>query len=64
MTLLSATDLTRVYPVRVGLCRRKVPLFAVSEVSFGIASIPSVMVQGTFDGRSIIFIHSTPLLLR
>jgi dipeptide transport system ATP-binding protein len=46
MTLLSATDLTRVYPVRVGLRRRKVPLYAVSEVSFTIAPARTLAVVG------------------
>jgi dipeptide transport system ATP-binding protein len=46
MTLLSATDLTRVYPVRVGLLRRLVPLFAVSEVSFTIAPASTLAVVG------------------
>jgi dipeptide transport system ATP-binding protein len=45
-TLLSATDLTRVYPVRVGLRRRKVPLFAVSEVSFSVAPARTLAVVG------------------
>jgi len=45
-TLLSATDLTRVYPVRVGLRRRKVPLFAVSEVSFSLAPARTLAVVG------------------
>ena len=44
--LLSVTDLTRVYPVRVGLRRRKVPLFAVSEVSFSIAPARTLAVVG------------------
>ncbi len=46
MTLLSATGLTRVYPVRVGLRRRKMPLFAVSEVSFSIAPARTLAVVG------------------
>ena len=46
MTLLSATDLTRVYPVRVGLRWRKMPLFAVSEVSFSIAPARTLAVVG------------------
>jgi len=46
MTLLSATDLTRVYPIRVGLRRRKLPLFAVSEVSFSIAPARTLAVVG------------------
>ncbi|HLB96916.1 MAG TPA: ATP-binding cassette domain-containing protein, partial [Acetobacteraceae bacterium] len=46
MTLLSATDLTRVYPVRVGLRRRRVSLFAVSEVSFSIAPARTLAVVG------------------
>jgi dipeptide transport system ATP-binding protein len=46
MTLLSVADLTRVYPVRVGLRRRKVPLFAVSEVSFTIAPARTLAVVG------------------
>jgi dipeptide transport system ATP-binding protein len=45
-TLLIATDLTRVYPVRVGLRRRKVPLFAVSEVCFSIAPARTLAVVG------------------
>jgi dipeptide transport system ATP-binding protein len=46
MTLLGATDLTRIYPVRVGLRRRKVPLYAVSEVSFTIAPARTLAVVG------------------
>ena len=46
MTLLGVTDLTRVYPVRVGLRQRKVPLFAVSEVSFSIAPARTLAVVG------------------
>jgi dipeptide transport system ATP-binding protein len=46
MTLLSAKDLTRVYPIRVGLRRRKLPLFAVSDVSFSMAPARTLAVVG------------------
>jgi dipeptide transport system ATP-binding protein len=45
-TLLSAEHLTRVYPVRVGLRRRKADLFAVSDVSFTIAPASTLAVVG------------------
>ncbi len=44
--LLDATELTCVYPVRVGLRRRKVPLYAVSDVSFSIAPARTLAIVG------------------
>jgi dipeptide transport system ATP-binding protein len=45
MTLLTVENLTRVYPVRVGL-RRLVPLYAVSEVSFTVSPGRTLAVVG------------------
>jgi dipeptide transport system ATP-binding protein len=46
MTLLAVQDLTRVYPIRVGLRRRPVPLFAVSDVTFTMAPGRTLAVVG------------------
>jgi dipeptide transport system ATP-binding protein len=43
---LQADNLTRVYPVRVGLRRRPVPLYAVSDVSFSLAAGRTLAVVG------------------
>src|SRR5262249_3405771 len=45
MTLLAVENLTRVYPVRVGL-RRVVPLYAVSDVSFTVSPGRTLAVVG------------------
>ena len=46
MSLLAAHDVARVYPVRVGLLQRPVPLRAVSEVSFTLQPARTLAVVG------------------
>jgi dipeptide transport system ATP-binding protein len=46
MSLLAVHDLARVYPVRVGVLRRPLPLRAVSQVSFTLAPRRTLAVVG------------------
>ena len=46
MTLLEVTELTRVYPIRIGVLRRPAPLRAVSQVSFTMQPGRTLAVVG------------------